>query len=221
MENEKEAYEITGDCPYCTVAEDGTIRAEVITVKGVDNLSMIVDASNGVLQIGIVTEPDTMARQLFKHRSVVFSTNAKYCPYCGKKLNWIDNEDYEYIIGDIVDDTEYDDTPDDNEYADNSYDDTGYDDTLDDNDFVVDELPEVEVINGVEITHKGMSETAYEDGTYINPDGDSEIEVGNLSHNLPKHIDIESEVNDVLMAMGVDPFEIDGIDFDTGDNDDI
>lgn len=96
----------TGNCPYCTRDIDGSVQLETISLDGIEGLKVVVDAQDGVLSIGIITEQNTKARELFHKHSVAFKTDAKFCPYCGKQLIRTDASDksYDYIIDDIEDD---------------------------------------------------------------------------------------------------------------------
>lgn len=225
----------TGNCPYCTRDIDGSVQLETISFEGIEGLKVVVDAQDGVLSIGIITEQNTKARELFHKHSVAFKTDAKFCPYCGKQLIRTDSSDksYDYIIDDIEGEFS-DDGSDSQTCEEEDIDGVGRDfdvidgfDTTDSDD--IDNFDDIDYTDdnshADDIDTFVDDDTGIDDGIYSEfiPESDeddsgdiNDFDDSNTKHtavaNMPVHFDVDSAVDEALFMMGINPYEDYGVD---------
>ena len=219
----------TGNCPYCTRDIDGSVQLETISFEGIEGLKVVVDAQDGVLSIGIITEQNTKARELFHKHSVSFKTDAKFCPYCGKQLIRTDSSDksYDYIIDDIEGEFS-DDGSDSQTCEEEDIDGVGGDfDVIDGFDTTdSDDIDNFDDIDYTDDSHANDIDTfvdddiGIDDGIYSEfiPESDeddsgdiNDFDDSNTKHtavaNMPAHFDVDSAVDEALFMMGINPYE--------------
>ena len=197
----------TGNCPYCTRDIDGSVQLETISLDGIEGLKVVVDAQDGVLSIGIITEQNTKARELFHKHSVAFKTDAKFCPYCGKQLIRTDASDksYDYIIDDIEDDFS-DDSNDNQVWEEENIEEIESDiDSFDDIDYADDNDSFTDEDIGIDDETSGLVIDMEEDDPTegFNESSDSHTVVS----NMPSHFDVDTAVDEALFMMGLNPYE--------------
>ena len=202
----------TGNCPYCTRDIDGSVQLETISLDGIEGLKVVVDAQDGVLSIGIITEQNTKARELFHKHSVAFKTDAKFCPYCGKQLIRTDASDksYDYIIDDIEDDFS-DDSNDNQVWEEENIEEIESDiDSFDDIDYADDNDSFTDEDIGIDDETSGLVIDMEEDDPTegFNESSDSHTVVS----NMPSHFDVDTAVDEALFMMGLNPYENYGVD---------
>lgn len=202
----------TGNCPYCTRDIDGSVQLETISLDGIEGLKVVVDAQDGVLSIGIITEQNTKARELFHKHSVAFKTDAKFCPYCGKQLIRTDASDksYDYIIDDIEDDFS-DDSNDNQVWEEENIEEIESDiDSFDDIDYVDDNDSFTDEDIGIDDETSGLVIDMEEDDPTEGFDESSDSHT--VMSNMPSHFDVDTAVDEALFMMGLNPYENYGVD---------
>lgn len=202
----------TGNCPYCTRDIDGSVQLETISLDGIEGLKVVVDAQDGVLSIGIITEQNTKARELFHKHSVSFKTDAKFCPYCGKQLIRTDASDksYDYIIDDIEDDFS-DDSNDNQVWEEENIEEIESDiDSFDDIDYADDNDSFTDEDIGIDDETSGLVIDMEEDDPTEGFDESSDSHT--VMSNMPSHFDVDTAVDEALFMMGLNPYENYGVD---------
>lgn len=202
----------TGNCPYCTRDIDGSVQLETISLDGIEGLKVVVDAQDGVLSIGIITEQNTKARELFHKHSVAFKTDAKFCPYCGKQLIRTDASDksYDYIIDDIEDDFS-DDSNDNQVWEEENIEEIESDiDSFDDIDYADDNDSFTDEDIGIDDETSGLVIDMEEDDPTEGFDESSDSHT--VVSNIPSHFDVDTAVDEALFMMGLNPYENYGVD---------
>lgn len=202
----------TGNCPYCTRDIDGSVQLETISLDGIEGLKVVVDAQDGVLSIGIITEQNTKARELFHKHSVAFKTDAKFCPYCGKQLIRTDASDksYDYIIDDIEDDFS-DDSNDNQVWEEENIEEIESDiDSFDDIDYADDNDSFTDEDIGIDDETSGLVIDMEEDDPTEGFDESSDSHT--VMSNMPSHFDVDTAVDEALFMMGLNPYENYGVD---------
>lgn len=195
---------MSNKCKFCTLDIDGTAQMEVVKIKGVDDLQVILDVSSGKLQVGILTEPNSDIRGIFKKKALIFDTAAKYCPYCGKRLELTADSDKSYDY--IIEDNDSEDFEDFDDYIMDEDDDfEDFDDTEDSEDFEdFDDTEDYEDDDFEEITNLDEVDE-YEEVDSDTEEGIDAIQINRDSGKctLTKYFDTEEEVNEVLINMGL------------------
>lgn len=183
---------MSNKCKFCTLDIDGTAQMEVVKIKGVDDLQVILDVSSGKLQVGILTEPNSDIRGIFKKKALIFDTAAKYCPYCGKRLELTEDSDKSYDY--IIEDNDSEDFEDFDDYIMDEDDDfEDFDDTEDYEDDDFEEITNLDEVDEYEEVDSDTEEGI--DAFQINRDSGK--------YTLTKYFDTEKEVNEVLINMGL------------------